>query len=64
MKPLRSVRCSADDVEALASQFGRHGAREFGGLVGAVVEDLDVQLVARPVELAAASTPRRSTGPR
>ena len=39
-----------DDVEALGAQLGHHGARQLGGLVGAVVEHLDVQLVARPVE--------------
>ena len=38
------------DVEAPGAQFRRYRACQFGGLVGAVVEDLDMQLVARPVE--------------
>jgi len=38
------------DIETLPPKLGYDRARELGGLVGAVVEDLDVQLVARPVE--------------
>ena len=38
------------DIEALRAQLGRDRAGKLGGLVGAVVEQLDVQLVARPVE--------------
>ena len=34
----------------LRLELRHHGAGELGGLVGAVVEHLDVQLVARPVE--------------
>ena len=39
-----------DDIKAFGAQFGRYGTRERRRLVGAVIEDLYVQLVSGPIE--------------